>query len=216
MNRRTARRVDERTQAISPVEAAWLTELSPKTINATIDRGELQAPVRKPSASGKRLRRLGAADIVYLVLRKELSDVLSSAAKRELYEQLAELARRDVFNVAAQNNRQANLTIALAGGLVQVEVKRAWNRVAKRWVALRRAAEMVVSDPEVRGGEPVIRGTRVPVYLIADLIEQGANLREILEDYPALRAAQVRSALAFARTHPRRGRPRRAPWQAEG
>jgi uncharacterized protein (DUF433 family) len=214
MNRRTVKRVDDRTQVISPVEAAWLTQLSPKTINATIDRGELQAPVRKRSASAKRVRRLGAADVLYLVLRKELSDVLSSAAKRELYQQLAELARRNVFNVGARNDRQADLDIELAGGLVRVEVKGAWRRVSKRWIALRRAAETVVSDPEIRGGEPVIRGTRIPVYLIADLIEQGANLRELLQDYPALKAAEVRSALAFAQTHPRRGRPRKAPWQA--
>jgi uncharacterized protein (DUF433 family) len=75
-----------------------------------------------------------------------------------------------------------------------------------------RAADVVVSDPEIRGGEPVIRGTRVPVYLIADLMSQGADAREILEDYPSLTANTVRSALACAQTHPRRGRPRKAPW----
>jgi uncharacterized protein (DUF433 family) len=202
------------TQAVTPVEAAWLTELSPKMINATIDRGELAPPERKRSESAKRPRRLGPADVVYLVLRKELSEVLSPTAKRELYERLAELARRDVFSVEMENEVEGDLEIELAGGLLRIEVKRAWRRVSKRWIALRRAADIVVSDPDIRGGEPVIRGTRVPAYLIADLIDEGADLREILEDYPTLNAAKVRSAVAFARTHPRRGRPRKAPWRA--
>lgn len=201
---------DDRTPTVTPAEAAWLTELSPKTINATIDRGELKVAARKrPSA--KRARRLGAADVVYLVLRKELSDVLSPTAKRELYERLVELASQRVLDIRS-GDAESDFEIELAGGVVRIEVKRAWRRLSKRWLALRRAADVVVSDPEIRGGEPVIRGTRIPVYLIADLIDQGADVREILEDYPSLNAVTVRSALAFAQTHPRRGRPRKSPW----
>jgi len=213
MVRRGQQRSGEREEAVTPVEAAWLTELSARTINATIDRGELGARARTRSSSTRRARRLGAAEVVYLVLRKELADVLSPSAKRELYERLVVLALRDVFNVRMQSSAQGELEIELADGLLRVEVKRAWRRVSKRWVALRRAASLVVSDPEIRGGEPVIRGTRVPVYFVADLVDQGADLNEILDDYPALNAAKVRSAVAFARTHPRRGRPRNAPWR---
>lgn len=83
----------------------------------------------------------------------------------------------------------------------------------KTWQSLRRAEEVIVSDPEIRGGEPVVKGTRVPAYVVADLIDQGADLREILEDYPSLSANKVRAALAFPRTHPRGGRPRKSPWQ---
>jgi uncharacterized protein (DUF433 family) len=92
--------------------------------------------------------------------------------------------------------------------MVLIECKPALRRLSKRWIALSRATDVVVSDPEIRGGEPVIRGTRIPVYLIADLLDRGAELREILEDYPSLNAGKIRSALAYAHTHPRRGRPR--------
>ena len=40
---------------------------------------------------------------------------------------------------------------------------------------LRRARRLVVSDPEILGGDPVFRGTRVPVHLIADLVAQGGE-----------------------------------------
>jgi uncharacterized protein (DUF433 family) len=72
---------------------------------------------------------------------------------------------------------------------------------------------MVVSDPAIRGGDPVLRGTRVPVYVIADLIAQGAESSELLEDFPSLNSEMIQAALAYAQTNPRRGRPAKAPWR---
>jgi len=200
----------EKPPTVTTAEAAWLTELSPKTVNATIDRGELG---RWPRARA-RARRLGPADVVYLVLRKDLSEVLSATAKRELYDRLVEALSRPGVAIPSMDERRMDLEVELAGGVIRVEMKSALRRLSKRWQALERAADVVVSDPEIRGGEPVIRGTRIPVYLIADLMSQGADAREILEDYPSLNAATVRSALAYAQTHPRRGRPRKAPWRS--
>jgi uncharacterized protein (DUF433 family) len=202
---------DEVPQTVTPMEAAWLTELSPKTINATIDRGELGDLARTQSPT-RRARRLGQADILYLVLRKELSEVLSASAKRELYERLVKISLQRSFDLRSAGESRSDFNIKLAGGMVLIECKPALRRLSKRWIALRTATDVVVSDPEIRGGEPVIRGTRIPVYLIADLLDQGADLREILEDYPSLNAGKIRSALAYAHTHPRRGRPRKGPW----
>ena len=39
---------------------------------------------------------------------------------------------------------------------------------------------MIVSDPEIMGGTPVFRVTRVPVYLMTDMMEQGTPVEEIL------------------------------------
>lgn len=71
----------------------------------------------------------------------------------------------------------------------------------------------VHSDKDIRGGEAVIRNTCAPVDLIGDLIEQGAGLEEVLEDYPCLNAEKTRAAVAYAEARPRRGRPRKAPWK---
>jgi uncharacterized protein (DUF433 family) len=62
------------------------------------------------------------------------------------------------------------------------------------------------------GGTPVFRGTRIPVYLVADMIEQGTPINEILEGYPALTREMVEFASIYASTHPRRGRPPIPPW----
>lgn len=52
-------------------------------------------------------------------------------------------------------------------------------------------------DPSVCGGRPHIRGTRVRVSDILDLLASGAAQSDILADYPYLSEADVRAALAF-------------------
>src|SRR5262245_14896585 len=135
----------EKPRTVTLAEAAWLTELSAKTVNATIDRGELGRASRAQSARAG-ARRLGPADVVYLVLRKELSDVLSATAKRELYDRLIEIVSRRGFALQSTDERGADYTIELAGGIIRVEMKRALRRLSKRWQALERAADVVVSD----------------------------------------------------------------------
>ena len=54
---------------------------------------------------------------------------------------------------------------------------------------------MAQSDPETMAGAPVFRGTRIPVCLVADMIEQGTPIDEILEGYPALTREMVEYAV---------------------
>jgi uncharacterized protein (DUF433 family) len=68
-----------------------------------------------------------------------------------------------------------------------------------------KADTMVVSDPEVMGGALVIRGTRIPVRLVAEMRRQGASVEEILEGYPSLTRDRIESAELYAQAHPRRG-----------
>lgn len=56
----------------------------------------------------------------------------------------------------------------------------------------------VVCDPAILAGKPVIRGTRIPVWLLLSLIRTGAPFSEILENYPQLEDADIRAALLFA------------------
>jgi uncharacterized protein (DUF433 family) len=72
------------------------------------------------------------------------------------------------------------------------------------------AAELesfVVSDPEILGGRPVIRGTRVPVHLVADMVAQRAREEEIFSGYPTVTAEDLARAVRYAAAHP----PEEAP-----
>jgi uncharacterized protein (DUF433 family) len=45
---------------------------------------------------------------------------------------------------------------------------------------------MIVKDPQVLGGEPVFRGTRVPFQALIDYLEGGQSLDEFISDFPTV------------------------------
>jgi uncharacterized protein (DUF433 family) len=47
--------------------------------------------------------------------------------------------------------------------------------------------ERVVVDPAILAGKPVIRGTRISVYLIIELIAAGMGIGGVLKEYPELK-----------------------------
>lgn len=53
-------------------------------------------------------------------------------------------------------------------------------------------------DPAVCGGKPCIRGTRIWVTLVLDLLAGGMTQEELLREYPQLSAADVRACIAYA------------------
>ena len=58
--------------------------------------------------------------------------------------------------------------------------------------------ELVVSDPGVMMGKPVIAGTRITVELILEKLAAGETVEQVLEAHPRLNEEAVRAALAFA------------------
>jgi uncharacterized protein (DUF433 family) len=57
---------------------------------------------------------------------------------------------------------------------------------------------MIVSDPDVMMGKPVVRGTRVTVELILEKLASGETVEEILAEHPRLTREGVQAALGFA------------------
>lgn len=80
---------------------------------------------------------------------------------------------------------------------------------------LRRARGMVESDPEILGGGPVFRGTRIPVHLIAKLLAEGETEADLRAAYPRLTAAMIQSAPVYAAAYPLRAQPRVQPWHSK-
>lgn len=56
----------------------------------------------------------------------------------------------------------------------------------------------ITVNPSQCGGRPCIRGLRIRVKDILDLLAAGANREEILEDYPYLEAEDITATLEFA------------------
>jgi uncharacterized protein (DUF433 family) len=58
--------------------------------------------------------------------------------------------------------------------------------------------DRITFDTKIMGGRACIRGMRVTVSLIVNLVANGMTSKEILEDYPYLEAEDIRQALAYA------------------
>jgi uncharacterized protein (DUF433 family) len=54
---------------------------------------------------------------------------------------------------------------------------------------------VISSDPEVMGGTPVFRGTRVPVQTLVDYLEAGDSISEFLKGFPSVSREQVVAVL---------------------
>jgi uncharacterized protein (DUF433 family) len=60
------------------------------------------------------------------------------------------------------------------------------------------ANERIEMNPEIMGGKPVIRGTRIPVELVLRKLGAGMSIDSILADHPRLTPEDIRAAQAFA------------------
>ncbi len=58
--------------------------------------------------------------------------------------------------------------------------------------------DRITVDPEILVGKPVIKGTRVPVYLIIEFLANGLTEEEVLNEYPELKKADIKAALLYA------------------
>jgi uncharacterized protein (DUF433 family) len=58
--------------------------------------------------------------------------------------------------------------------------------------------DRITFDPDVMGGRACIRGMRITVSLIVNLVANGMSTEEILADYPYLEPDDIRQALAYA------------------
>jgi uncharacterized protein (DUF433 family) len=58
--------------------------------------------------------------------------------------------------------------------------------------------DRITFDPEVKGGRACIRGMRITVSLILNLIANGMSRKEILDTYPYLEPEDIQAALSYA------------------
>ena len=58
--------------------------------------------------------------------------------------------------------------------------------------------ELISIDPEILGGQPVFKGTRVPIETLFDHLESGVSLNAFLEDFPTVTKDQAIAVLEVA------------------
>jgi len=56
----------------------------------------------------------------------------------------------------------------------------------------------IILDPEILAGKPIIKGTRISVELILDLLASGMSIEDILQGYPHLKKNDILAAIEYA------------------
>lgn len=179
----------------TPTEAAVLTGLPLKAVNNAIDKKTVETVTGE--RAGRPTRLLDARALVSLAVERRLADRLAPELRRNLFDALA---------------AEPKSVVSLEDGLLKIDLRKPRRELAATLRALRRVRRLVISDPEVLHGDPVFRGTRVPVHRVAELAAQGAPEAELLGDYPRLTAEMIHLAPLYAAAYPLRGRPRKQPW----
>ena len=58
--------------------------------------------------------------------------------------------------------------------------------------------DRITVNPEIMGGQPCIRGLRIPVSIIVRLVAAGKTNKQILEDYAELEEGDIKQSLKYA------------------
>lgn len=58
--------------------------------------------------------------------------------------------------------------------------------------------EGIVSDPNICSGNPCVKGTRIPVHIILDLLAAGETFEGIKKAYPNIKDEDIRACLTYA------------------
>jgi uncharacterized protein (DUF433 family) len=187
-------------------EAAAIAELPAKTIRATIEREGW----KRGQADESRSRAgytLSLRDLIYIKLRAEFPFALDKADKAAL-EGLVRGRKTVASGWRAVGN---DLVLQCSSMTVSVDYARLRETVMRNAAAFEWGQQRIVSDRSILSGEPVFRGTRIPLAEAASLIRVGMSDSQLAEKYPALLQVDFDYARIFARLGKRPGRPRKRP-----
>ena len=71
----------------------------------------------------------------------------------------------------------------------------------------------ILIDPEIMGGTPCIKGTRLTVYVVKARLDGGDTVEELIGDYPHLSVEQIDAAVDYAARVPFVEHPDGRPWR---
>jgi uncharacterized protein (DUF433 family) len=199
--------ISTNSEMLSPTEAAVVSSVEVRDVNRLIDESILPKDFYRVNPD--RTRRLFADACTFISFYFHAAKSLTAEQRRRAIAVASPRLREEPVSKLEKEwtIRQEFLTIDLAPFLKSVRQKLA---------ELGEARALVVEDPEVLSGTPVIRNTRVPVYDVAASVAAGLPMTRILTAYPGLTAEMANLAAFYATANPPRGRPREHSSPATG
>ena len=170
-------------------ETAEISGVSVSAVNKALEQR-----IAKPRRSRGRTL-LAVEEAAALALISQIPVRLSVKLKRELRDWIVDRSPQP----AEELELSPALRIAMTDYASEVAARAAeYARLRDKYVEV---------DARKLGGTPVIRGTRMPVRTLAELVESGERREVLREDYPHIPEEAYDVADIWARGNPRRGRP---------
>jgi uncharacterized protein (DUF433 family) len=187
---------------LTPHEVAELSGAPKRLVEKAIEERVLSP--RSGLAPGmRRVRRmLPAYSVAYAAALKGLDLNLSLKQKKRLARIIADTPLKSLAKKRA-----------IIAPAVEIDLGRLVGDAVAKTEKYRTARDaFIVTDEAIKGGTPVIRGTRMTVYAILGRIDHGDTVDDILAENPDLTRDAIEAAVIYARTHPLVGRPGGRPW----
>lgn len=186
---------------VNLAEAAYLSGLSRRDIDRVIDERILPDSM----IAGGSVRMITAAACALARFYFQTAATLTAEYRRRI---VADMSERILAQSTAASGESVDLKgLTFDDGVIHVELGGFVRDVIEARKHLAMSEKMVVRDGEILGGEPVFKGTRVPVRQVAAALEAGESHQRVRDAYPSIKQIMIDAALAWTRAHPARGRP---------
>ena len=169
---------------LTPREAAYVAGRDLRDVQRAVDKGVVEKRTR--TVQGRRTRVFGRSELRFFGALQGHEDTLTPAGRLQLYK-------------AVQRPRSGKAAL----GPFVVDVEQVDRQIDRGLARL----EQVKSQVEPGNGDgPVLKGTSVPIHLLAALAEDG-GVDAAARAYPSLPRAAVEAAVTYAQVYPKKGRP---------
>ena len=193
---------------LTPTEAAVVASVTVRDVNRVIDERIL--PDEMYVVAGDRTRRFFVDSCVLIAFYFKTANQLTA---EERIKTIADASTRLPSILIKEGSRRgaSRSKWVITEDFLTIDLAPFVKSVQEQFSKLQQARALVVEDPEILSGIPVVRNTRIPVYDVAASTAAGISTDRLLAAYPGLTARDVELAALYAEANPQRGRPRRVP-----
>jgi uncharacterized protein (DUF433 family) len=187
-------------------EAAFLAGVGTREINRLVDEDIVPQFLISRSTSGRRYAPLVAALANFYF---STEGVFQPKFRKEVIQAFTERVKGDEDEdrvYALERPEEWKLDYHLRQEWLDVDVRPFILTAAARVHEVREAEELVECNPDIMSGMPVLKGTRIPVEMIASTTKLENGLEQVKDAYPYLTDRQIEAAKVYATVHQRRGR----------
>ena len=183
------------SELLTPSEAAVVASVTVRNVNRAIDEAILPRRFLHLKDGGRWVKSDGCAFVRFYV----------HTATRLT----AEERTRVIQSLGGAAGTPTTGAWVFKDDVITLNFDRFVDETSARHASLRRARARVSEDPDILGGAPTLKGTRIGVHDIAAAVAAGTPEARLRAAYPGLADEDIELATLYAEANPVRGRPRR-------